>query len=640
MIVASPSNGIRACAERPTGRRELPRAASTPKSLTVSILTGCVVPRDAISNVCRQQLETIRRYGQKNRIKLDVRLYTTGSEVRDSRIAIAANPVSVAADQHFLESDVIIYHFGIFHPLFDSIHLAPPTAKLVVCYYGITSPSLVSEQQRPTLYRSYQQAVNIHAAHQVLTTSRFLSDELARMDVPADRVVQVPLPVSFQTPPAPRERRPQSDVLRLICVGRFVPAKGVLDLLQAVQEFRSKGGRFRLDLVGSKTFSDPAYLAALHTFVEEHRLGSAVRFHHDVSDERLTELLGQADALVVPSYHEGFCVPVIEALHCGCFVICSDAGALPETSGGLGSSFAARSTDDLCARLEEFVAARRRGGYSTDSGFLNAEEWRARALQYAAGFSQEQCDLRFCAAVFGDLRQTNEQVRRLLAEARRQTIVAGRESQIRAPENRKLQLCLEEVLTASGIKPAAIPSVLVTPTFTSSSAPASPNPGAAAGQRSRIRAMISSLPVIGPACRWLKRKLLSSPMARLALPGGSLVGRIRERMRRLPLFGKGLRYLRRWVYLPWNFHKFYVAFFEFQDRWVHQHEALNARQSQLETTVPRQLEALAEKMRQSSEQLQNQGRQLQRLAQLQRAVGRSTMDELCRLAEHLSRKPE
>ena len=62
-------------------------------------------------------------------------------------------------DDHFLESDLILYHFGIVNPLFDSIHLAPPTAKVVVCYYGITPPDLVAEPQRSVLYESYRQAL-------------------------------------------------------------------------------------------------------------------------------------------------------------------------------------------------------------------------------------------------------------------------------------------------------------------------------------------------------------------------------------------------------------------------------------------------------------------------------------------------
>src|SRR5205823_4133199 len=106
--------------------------------------------------------------------------------------------------------------------------------------------------------------------------------------------------------------------------------------------FRAQAGRpVRLDLLGSGTFSDQPYLARLREFVAARGLGAAVHFHLDADDAELARLLAEADALVIPSFHEGFCVPVIEAMASGCFVVCSDAGALPETSGGLGRLFPA-----------------------------------------------------------------------------------------------------------------------------------------------------------------------------------------------------------------------------------------------------------------------------------------------------------
>ena len=69
----------------------------------------------------------------------------------------------------------------------------------------------------------------------------------------------------------------------------------------------------RLDLIGSRTFSDGAYLDGLRRFVAEHGLADAVRFSFDVPDAALPGHFLRADALVMPSLHEGFCVPVIEA---------------------------------------------------------------------------------------------------------------------------------------------------------------------------------------------------------------------------------------------------------------------------------------------------------------------------------------
>ncbi|GMV37993.1 MAG: hypothetical protein AMXMBFR61_25010 [Fimbriimonadales bacterium] len=52
-----------------------------------------------------------------------------------------------------------------------------------------------------------------------------------------------------------------------------------------------------------------------------------------VPDESLPALYSAADAFFFPSLYEGFGLPVLEAMACGCPVVCSDGGALPEVVG-------------------------------------------------------------------------------------------------------------------------------------------------------------------------------------------------------------------------------------------------------------------------------------------------------------------
>lgn len=59
-----------------------------------------------------------------------------------------------------------------------------------------------------------------------------------------------------------------------------------------------------------------------------------VRILSSVSDEDLPALYGAAQALVTASLYEGYCLPVAEALACGCPVIASNRTAIPETAAG------------------------------------------------------------------------------------------------------------------------------------------------------------------------------------------------------------------------------------------------------------------------------------------------------------------
>jgi glycosyltransferase involved in cell wall biosynthesis len=80
---------------------------------------------------------------------------------------------------------------------------------------------------------------------------------------------------------------------------------------------------------------------------EVHRLSmpSNVRVLEGVSDVELVSLYSGAEALVTASLYEGYCLPVAEALACGCPVVASRRGAIPELLDGRGSLIEPTLTD-------------------------------------------------------------------------------------------------------------------------------------------------------------------------------------------------------------------------------------------------------------------------------------------------------
>jgi glycosyltransferase involved in cell wall biosynthesis len=98
-----------------------------------------------------------------------------------------------------------------------------------------------------------------------------------------------------------------------------------------------------------------------------------------VSQEALSALYSAADAFLFPSFHEGFGIPVLEAMACGCPVICGSGGALPEVAGDAGRVVTSYDAADWTAAILEVVAE---GG---SSNLL-----RARGPGRAAEFSWRQ----------------------------------------------------------------------------------------------------------------------------------------------------------------------------------------------------------------------------------------------------------
>lgn len=80
----------------------------------------------------------------------------------------------------------------------------------------------------------------------------------------------------------------------------------------------------------------PAYAEALRRFVNQLGMTNAVEFLGQVDDNTLVGAYGQADVLLVTSEHEGFCLPVVEAMARELPVVAYRQGAIPEVLGDAG----------------------------------------------------------------------------------------------------------------------------------------------------------------------------------------------------------------------------------------------------------------------------------------------------------------
>ena len=97
-------------------------------------------------------------------------------------------------------------------------------------------------------------------------------------------------------------------------VGQMLPHKAHQDVIKAFACARRMfDPEARLHLVGRE--SCPAYADALHRYVSALGLSDAVEFAGSVSSSELSAYYRSADVLVCCSDHEGFCAPLLEAMH-------------------------------------------------------------------------------------------------------------------------------------------------------------------------------------------------------------------------------------------------------------------------------------------------------------------------------------
>ena len=121
----------------------------------------------------------------------------------------------------------------------------------------------------------------------------------------------------------------------LIFVGKVSPHKAPHDLVKMLAVLRRLyDPAARLHLVGSPL--GETYEPALRAFVAELGLDDAVNFAGSVSEAELEAYLQAADVFVCASDHEGFCVPLTEAMGHGIPIVAYGVTAVPETVGDAG----------------------------------------------------------------------------------------------------------------------------------------------------------------------------------------------------------------------------------------------------------------------------------------------------------------
>jgi len=112
-------------------------------------------------------------------------------------------------------------------------------------------------------------------------------------------------------------------------VGVLKERKNVFGVVRAFSEFHKKHNNYSLIITGKAKGS---YADAVRVYIKETGLDNKVIFQGYLTDHELAYLYQNAEALVFPSFIEGFGFPVLEAMSCGTPVITSDYSSLMEIS--------------------------------------------------------------------------------------------------------------------------------------------------------------------------------------------------------------------------------------------------------------------------------------------------------------------
>ena len=393
-----------------------PRSASLQAvpPLRIALYSGVIFERDAVSRSLIHKLELLERLRDKG-FPVQTVAFTQFSDVRHESIRVVPDLVALLRQPEFEEADIHIFEYAMRYEIFNAMFL---TDQPVIVVDHNTTPARYVEhpETKSVCIQTSLERENLSLASRIVTDGEYTRDQLLELDMEPDRLSVLHLPPTNSFVGRSEHTfdvSARDGLVRLLYVGRLVPAKGIHDLLDAVQGLWDRGiGGFTLTLAGSRRYSDARSLEAIGDAVRLY--GNDGRFVHvvDATDKDIALLFGESDALVMPSYHEGYCVPVVEAMTSGCYVIGSDAGNLPNIMGGLGSIFEVGDVVGMMKAIEEFVAAIGASSHPdapvvlpTSSGPMALDDWHravARQLKEYSLENYERTFLRLLGETLGD----------------------------------------------------------------------------------------------------------------------------------------------------------------------------------------------------------------------------------------------
>ena len=240
-------------------------------------------------------------------------------------------------------SDRLLYHLSTGSPM--AAFLAEQERPVLVYYHNITPASFFARWEpvaAANVGRAREELRKLASVTRLAMANSEYSARELRDEGYAETAV-VPVLVDFadygaEPDPATTARLARAAERggsRWLFVGRLAPNKCQHDVIGAFAAYRALfDPAARLCLVGGQTSAH--YRRALVQLADELGVGGAVELTDVVTFPELLAQYRAADVFVSLSEHEGFCVPLLEAMHFGVPVVARGTTAVPETVGDAG----------------------------------------------------------------------------------------------------------------------------------------------------------------------------------------------------------------------------------------------------------------------------------------------------------------
>jgi glycosyltransferase involved in cell wall biosynthesis len=261
------------------------------------------------------------------------------------------------------KSDLDVLHFPEYHHDFLIPFFTNKVPKIVTIH-DLTP--LILPETHGTRFRLWWRwkftlkLVKNRIDHVIAVSESTKNDCINYLDIPKEKITVIHNAVDDIFKPLIDKQKIENHLKKeynidhpfILFVGTLEGRKNVPQLINAFYEVKKMGLNHKLILVGMKGWkSEPIFEA-----IEKLGLKDEIIFPGYIPTSDLVKLYNVADVFVYPSLYEGFGLPPLEAMSCGCPVITSNTSSLPEVVGDAGILVDPHDTDGLAKAIYEVLS--------------------------------------------------------------------------------------------------------------------------------------------------------------------------------------------------------------------------------------------------------------------------------------------
>ncbi|MDE6426011.1 MAG: glycosyltransferase family 4 protein [Ruminococcus sp.] len=289
-------------------------------------LLPTVLHGDAVSNDAFAIKKVIEKMG------IDTEIY---AEISGKNLPVK----NISGLKNISRNDIIIYHMSTGTELNFRINKIP--CRKIMIYHNITPPEFFRPYSRELFaltsygYKGLEYLNNTF--NLCIADSEYNKLQLTEYGYKCPvkvRPVLIPFQEYKKTPDISVMKKYSDGWTNIIFIGRIAPNKKHEDIIKTFYFYKKINPKSRLILVGSWTGTE-IYYERLKKYVEILNLKDVIFTGH-VDFSEIISYYRVADIFLCMSQHEGFCVPLVEAMFFNVPVVALNAGAVPETLGKSG----------------------------------------------------------------------------------------------------------------------------------------------------------------------------------------------------------------------------------------------------------------------------------------------------------------